>query len=391
MHFRLQLLVAAAALGILLLLLRRPVLAVVALGLALPLLVPFLHTGPVAVAAPGCGATQFRVITANLHYSNQDHRRFSEWLLAHPADLVVAQEVTAAWAQSLRATAVAYPHSRIVAREDPYGMAVFSRWPMQVETVDLAVDGLPSMLVRIDAPDGPLQVLALHTRWPITPQLHMLRNRALDRAASLVDQDPTHTLLVGDLNLTPYAPRFARLLRDTGLQRCTGRPNLACNMAAGVLAAGVTDRSRAGAADHVRRQSRGGPGHRLRPPAADGGHASAIGITWMPCFFSGFRDIGASTAGRRRRSGETTVVGVASLVRAPGPRPTIGKMLETALALRCTTAADQGQARRFERKQPLIHQRAHIVASAWSREDCNRMKAQTQRTRPWDACHGWLS
>ena len=216
-HFRLQLLVAAAALGILLLLLRRPVLAVVALGLALPLLVTSLHTGPVAVAAPSCGAMQIRVITANLQFSNHDHRRFSEWLLAHPADLVVAQEVTAAWAQSLRATAVGYPHSRIVAREDPYGMAVFSRWPMHVETVDLAVDGLPSMLVSLDAPDGPLQVLALHTRWPITPQLHLLRNRALDRAALLVRQDSARTLLVGDLNLTPYAPRFARLLRDSGL------------------------------------------------------------------------------------------------------------------------------------------------------------------------------
>ena len=45
-HFRLQLLVAAAALGILLLLLRRPVLAVVALGLALPLLVTSCTQGP---------------------------------------------------------------------------------------------------------------------------------------------------------------------------------------------------------------------------------------------------------------------------------------------------------------------------------------------------------
>jgi len=57
----------------------------------------------------------------------------------------------------------------------------------------------------------------MHTRWPIMPSLHALRGRSLDRAAKLVRAAPSRTVLVGDLNLTPYAPRFGHLLRASGL------------------------------------------------------------------------------------------------------------------------------------------------------------------------------
>ncbi len=61
-------------------------------------------------------------------------------------------------------------------------------------------------------------MIALHTRWPVTPELQVVRDRTLEQAAALARTQPDATILLGDLNLTPYAPAFARLVSESGLQ-----------------------------------------------------------------------------------------------------------------------------------------------------------------------------
>ena len=64
---------------------------------------------------------------------------------------LVIQEVTEAWAAELEAQ-TSYPHRHVVSREDPYGLALLSRWPMEsVTLVDLAGDELPSFAGIVDA------------------------------------------------------------------------------------------------------------------------------------------------------------------------------------------------------------------------------------------------
>jgi endonuclease/exonuclease/phosphatase (EEP) superfamily protein YafD len=218
-HFRWQLTAAGAVLFAMLLVQQRPLPAALAIALACAHLATVLRTVHGEPAGPACdSSTAFRVVTANVQYTNRDHGRFLDWLAANPADLVVVQEVTGSWSKALGAAVPPYPYRREVVREDAYGIAVLSSWPMLVEPVDLAGDGMPSLLVTLQASDGPVRILALHTRWPITPALSALRDRSLDRAAGLVRADATRTLLVGDLNLSPYAPRFGRLLRKTSLR-----------------------------------------------------------------------------------------------------------------------------------------------------------------------------
>lgn len=218
-HFRLQLAVAAVIVCIALALVRRPGLAAIALLFALVHALPTLQSARPATASTVCGATRFSVGAVNVQYVNHDHQRLLDWLVAHPADVVVLEEVTAEWAAVLQTTHAQYPYQQVLSREDPYGIAVLSRSPLEsAAAVDLASDGLPSLLVTI-RPGGELvQVLAMHTRWPITPALKELRDVALQRAAELIAGNPIPTILVGDLNLTPYAPAFKQLLLDANLQ-----------------------------------------------------------------------------------------------------------------------------------------------------------------------------
>ena len=266
-HFRAQYLVAAALLAVLLLVVRRPGAAAVAgvlAGLhALPALQRSVAEDPVAA----CGGPAFTVVTANLQYSNHDTSRFLDWLAANPADLVVLQEVTGAWAATLSQVS-AYPQRDFLVREDPYGIGVMSRWPLRsVERRDFAGDGLPSLSGGLVIQGQPVRFLALHTHWPILPGLAASRDHSLDAAAALVRAGDGPAAVLGDLNLTAYSPVFARFLESAGLRDASGRTALESDVDGGLLAARATDRSRARHARPLRRACRGRPLDRFRSSA----------------------------------------------------------------------------------------------------------------------------
>jgi len=232
-HFRAQYAVAAALLAMLLLLVRRPGAAAVAGVLAalhaLPALQRTVADDPVAA----CGGPTFTVVTANLQYSNRDTSRFLDWLAANPADLVVLQEVTGAWATAL-SQAAAYPQRDLLVREDPYGIGVMSRWPLRsLQRRDFAGDGLPSLAGDLVIQGQPVRFLALHTHWPILPRLAASRDRSLDAAAASLRAGEGPAAVLGDLNLTAYSPVFARFLEAAGLRDAVGEPRWAPTWMAG--------------------------------------------------------------------------------------------------------------------------------------------------------------
>ncbi|NJD31244.1 MAG: endonuclease/exonuclease/phosphatase family protein [Gammaproteobacteria bacterium] len=217
-HFRPQYAAAALILALLLVLLRRPWPAVLAGLLAVFHALPAMQRTVADEPVAACSGPEFTVITANLQFSNHDTRPFLAWLAAHPADLVVVQEVTTAWAGELSRVAT-YPHQELLVREDPYGIGVLSRWPLEaIEPEDFAGDGLPSLSGRVAIGGAPLRFLALHTHWPIVPSLARARDESLGAAAELLRSGQGPAVALGDLNLTVYSPEFARLLTASGLR-----------------------------------------------------------------------------------------------------------------------------------------------------------------------------
>lgn len=217
-HFRAQYLGAALLLALLLGAQRRARLALLAILLAGWHALPGIAVLRAAPSAPGCDGASLTVATANVRFSNANREPFLAWLGSEPADLVVVQEVTAGWADALEAIS-AYPHRYALTREDPYGIAIYSRRPLHgVETVDLARDGLPSLAGELEVGGQRVRFLGLHTHWPITPALSRARDAALQQAAALARDSATPVVLLGDLNLTPDAPAFPRLLAEGNLR-----------------------------------------------------------------------------------------------------------------------------------------------------------------------------
>jgi endonuclease/exonuclease/phosphatase (EEP) superfamily protein YafD len=158
-------------------------------------------------------------VTVNAWFASTAHAALIDWLTRSDADIIALQEVTPQWAQALEPLGRTYPYRKLLTRDDPYGIALLSRWPLDdVQSVDFADDGKPSLVANVDVHGRKLRVIALHTRWPVMPELQVARDQALQQAAALALTQPESTILLGDLNLTPYAPAFARLVAESGLR-----------------------------------------------------------------------------------------------------------------------------------------------------------------------------
>jgi endonuclease/exonuclease/phosphatase (EEP) superfamily protein YafD len=221
-HFRWQLAVAGLALLLASVGLRKPwMISLALLSIALQSVPLLLVQRSHAAAAPpqDCAGGQVTVATVNLQFDNLDRQRAIAWLQQNPADIVLLQEVTQGWADAFAQVDLPYPYASVSTREDPYGIALLSRWPIaEVRAADFAGDGLPSIVALVLVDRSALQVVGLHTHWPVLPGLHDSRDRVLDAAAAEVRGTAIDSVLLGDLNLTPYAPAFARLLERSGLR-----------------------------------------------------------------------------------------------------------------------------------------------------------------------------
>ncbi len=217
-HFRAQYAAAALALALLLLRTGRPRISLLAVALAVFNAIPLMQRAQAVPSGGACAGPRFSVVTANVQYSNADRRRFLEWLASNPADLVVVQELTSAWAGDL-ARLSAYPYRVLLPREDAYGIGVLSRWPLgPVGPRDFAGDGLPSLAGSVQIADRQVRFLALHTRWPVTPGLARARDHSLVAAAELLATGEGPALVLGDLNATPFSPVYADFLQASGMR-----------------------------------------------------------------------------------------------------------------------------------------------------------------------------
>lgn len=220
-HFRLQYLVLAA-LSLLVFAARRELRwAALAMGVAVlnahALMSPSLPDAVAAVAARP-DPVPVRLLLANLQYSNDAYTDFTRLVAAQRPDVIVVEEVTPAWATALGALDEAFPARHLVAREGAFGIGILSRWPLQdVERLDFGHPAHPALLAHIATRNGRLALLAAHPPPPVSAELFAVRNDQLRQAAALLRRLGARTVLLGDLNTSPWSPFFVRLLQQSGL------------------------------------------------------------------------------------------------------------------------------------------------------------------------------
>ena len=124
---------------------------------------------------------------------------------------MLATEMSPRHVEQMAEAMADHPFQMLEPREHPFGMVVYSRYPISGETVtELTGDTLPAsgpIMVTMDVktPLGMLHVAGLHLFPPITPQRLAWRNEQLAIAGDVLAEDNAPKLVVGDFNATPWS------------------------------------------------------------------------------------------------------------------------------------------------------------------------------------------
>ena len=219
-HFRVQYAALFILLTVLLLILRRPIVALMALaGLAVSAvpLVAYLPDEPSGVATANPDNPTFRLLSFNVWFRNPDMAETAEYIEQSRADAVVLLELTPPQAERLRPLLPSYPHYYI--EPSRMGAAVFTKWPMlAAESLPLADEGAIAARVRVDWRGSPVTVLGVHLNWPLGPRNSRFRNEELAGVVEFSKSQREPLIVAGDFNLTPWSEYFTSALEESGLR-----------------------------------------------------------------------------------------------------------------------------------------------------------------------------
>lgn len=159
-----------------------------------------------------------RVVLANINTRNQAYDRVIGFVQQESPDIVLLMEVSENWQGPLVAIQDQLPYSF-----NQTGNYLFSRYPLQDPRSDyFGTDRTAALLTQITVQDPTTQdrriaLIGAHPLPPIRPELFHSRNRHLDGIAQTLGSVSQPTILMGDLNITPWSPYYRRLIRITGL------------------------------------------------------------------------------------------------------------------------------------------------------------------------------
>lgn len=178
---------------------------------------PLLQAPPARPAA-SAGAARIRVAAMNVFFLNDDHGRAIAWLEAEQPDVVIVAEATEAWREAFRSLRDRYPvqHLAYTAGRRAH-VLLLSRAAVRVESLELARGAAPAVHATLEFGGRPLHILGVHANWPLGREASRRRAQGLDAIARFARRTQGPVIVAGDLNLTPFSPRFDRLLRAGGL------------------------------------------------------------------------------------------------------------------------------------------------------------------------------
>jgi endonuclease/exonuclease/phosphatase (EEP) superfamily protein YafD len=138
---------------------------------------------------------------------------------AEQPDMIVLVETNGRWVQALSPALGSYPYSLLALRGDNYGLALFSKYPIESKEV-LRLEGLdiPTLCAGIDLEGQRLTVIAAHPPPPKGGYLAEQRNLQFAALAEYAAALSGPVILAGDLNTSSWSPHFQDLVQNSGLR-----------------------------------------------------------------------------------------------------------------------------------------------------------------------------
>jgi endonuclease/exonuclease/phosphatase (EEP) superfamily protein YafD len=176
---------------------------------------PFYLKTPSAHA----GSQIYRVFSSNLRQASTSYGKARHVIQAANPDFLLLIEINHTWLDQLQPVLEGYPYSVKSIQNDNYGIALFSRTPIENGEIKHFGDtGRPTIVAKLHTDQGVMTVIGTHPPPPLDEADFDHRNQQFADLTRFVEQLDGPVLLIGDLNTTSWSPYFQELLQRTGLQ-----------------------------------------------------------------------------------------------------------------------------------------------------------------------------
>ena len=215
-HFRLQYFVVSILLVVVFALLRSPVYAGTLLITAVfngSFILPwYLNDAPTSSGVP------LKLVLANVHSTNTNYQRLIDFVRSEDPDMIFLQEVTAQWVDGTKELLQDYPHAYTESRRGNFGIAMFSKTPLEsIRHFDSPPLSHPTLVATTMVNGDALTLISSHPTIPVGRFLYESRNEQLRSVADLVDQATGKIVLLGDFNASIWCAHYRKLEAATGL------------------------------------------------------------------------------------------------------------------------------------------------------------------------------
>lgn len=166
-------------------------------------------------------ADGLKIYSWNIWAMNQLPDEVLKLVRAADADILILIEVTHANTEKLKVLESEYAESHWVPDYTGKGIAVLSKIPgTTFQTLNLADQGMPAIEAELPSTikSKAMRMIAVHTRSPDLHQRTLDRNLQLEGLTEWIQHSNQPSLIIGDLNITPWSPPFARLIAQGHLK-----------------------------------------------------------------------------------------------------------------------------------------------------------------------------
>ncbi len=175
--------------------------------------------GADAASTATTDAPTLRVLGLNVLLSNHDFDEVVELIERTKPDVVVLCEFNRRWLDEMRAIHEQFPYRHLTPRDDAFGIALYSRLPIdEADATSLADSAAQAVVSRIRVGDQSLNVVGAHVFPPISGWRAHKRNEQLTHLAKIAADQNGPTIVIGDLNVTPWSPYFGDFVEASGLR-----------------------------------------------------------------------------------------------------------------------------------------------------------------------------
>jgi endonuclease/exonuclease/phosphatase (EEP) superfamily protein YafD len=172
---------------------------------------PILISRMPALAGPAPSGP-LRLIAINVWYRNRQFHRVIDYLATQRPDFALLAEITAEWEQALTPLHQLYAHRYVTRGRRGTGLLLLSRWPMQAAVWPGFSDIEPAVAATLLINERSLQILSVHTSWPLGRENSVLRDRRLALVGEFARAQTGPLIVLGDLNVSPFSSHFQAML-----------------------------------------------------------------------------------------------------------------------------------------------------------------------------------